>query len=65
MTLPRGVVAERQGWSESRESLGPAVQADQLGYQICLLQKTPDLQQTDGEGHYPEVPAENLPEVAT
>lgn len=44
MTLPRGVVAERLGWSESREPLGPEVQTDQLGYQICLLQKTLDLQ---------------------
>ena len=44
MTLPRGVVAERLGWSESREPVGPEVQTDQLGYQICLLQKILDLQ---------------------
>ena len=64
MTLPRGVVADRLDWNESREPLGPEVQADQLG---CRWKTPRSAISKPGPGvgmHYPEVPTENLPEVA-
>lgn len=65
MTLPRGVVAERQGWSESRVT-GASSTSRPVGVaQICSIAEDPQICNRQTEGHYPEVPAENFPEVAT